>query len=115
VPDTWNDASSLHDGYGVAILRDGKGDNKRALWMMYGRARSHVQDNLLDIGPRRRPGRHPPAHGLPAQLGALGVCVEQSPRSRAPFPYKRRRMIAKPQTLRRRRGGTGVRSAGGGA
>lgn len=50
VPDTWNDASSLHDGYGVAILRDGVGDNKRALWMMYGRARGHTQDNLLDIG-----------------------------------------------------------------
>ena len=50
VPDTWNDASSLHDGYGIAILRDGKGDNKRALWMMYGRARGHVQDNIMDIG-----------------------------------------------------------------
>ncbi|MCE5239138.1 hypothetical protein LLH23_11700 [bacterium] len=49
-PDDWNDASSLHDGYGIAILRDGKGEDKRALWMMYGRARGHVQDNILDIG-----------------------------------------------------------------
>lgn len=49
-PDDWNDASSLHDGYGIAILRDGKGDDKRALWMMYGRARGHVQDNIMDIG-----------------------------------------------------------------
>lgn len=49
-PEDWNDRSSLHDGYGIAILRDGKGDDKRALWMMYGRARSHVQDNIMDIG-----------------------------------------------------------------
>jgi len=49
-PDNWNDASSLHDGYGIAILRDGQGDQKRALWMMYGRARSHTQDDILDIG-----------------------------------------------------------------
>ncbi|NQT12013.1 MAG: hypothetical protein HQ582_04660, partial [Planctomycetes bacterium] len=49
-PDDWNDASSLHDGYGVAILRGGRGDEKRALWLRYGRARSHVQDDLMDIG-----------------------------------------------------------------
>lgn len=49
-PDDWNDASSLHDGYGVAILRGGRGDQKRALWLRYGRARSHVQDDLMDIG-----------------------------------------------------------------
>jgi hypothetical protein len=40
----------LHDGYGIAILRSGRGDQKRALWMMYGRARSHTQDDLLDVG-----------------------------------------------------------------
>src|SRR5262249_50820523 len=28
-PDDWNDRSSLHDGYGVAILRGGRGDDKR--------------------------------------------------------------------------------------
>ena len=49
-PDDWNDRSSLHDGYGVAILRSGQGDDKRALWMRYGRARSHTQDDLMDIG-----------------------------------------------------------------
>ncbi|NUQ65192.1 MAG: hypothetical protein HUU20_22225 [Pirellulales bacterium] len=49
-PDDWNDASSLHDGYGLAILRGGKGDAKRALWMMYGRARCHVHDDIMDIG-----------------------------------------------------------------
>ncbi|NUQ61506.1 MAG: hypothetical protein HUU20_03395 [Pirellulales bacterium] len=49
-PDDWNDRSSLHDGYGIGILRGGKGDDKRALWMMYGRARGHTQDDILDIG-----------------------------------------------------------------
>ncbi len=49
-PDDWNDRSSLDDGYGVGILRSGTGDEKRALWMMYGRARGHVQDDILDIG-----------------------------------------------------------------
>jgi oligo-alginate lyase len=49
-PDDWNDRSSLHDGYGIAILRSGQGDQKRALWMKYGQARSHTQDDLMDIG-----------------------------------------------------------------
>jgi hypothetical protein len=49
-PDDWNDASSLHDGYGVAILRGGKGDDKRAFWLRYGRARGHTQDDLMDMG-----------------------------------------------------------------
>jgi hypothetical protein len=49
-PGDWNDRSSLHDGYGVAILRGGAGDAKRALWLRYGRARSHTQDDLMDIG-----------------------------------------------------------------
>jgi len=49
-PDDWNDASSVHDGYGVAILRGGKADDKRALWLRYGRARSHTQDDIMDIG-----------------------------------------------------------------
>lgn len=49
-PDDWNDASRLADGYGIAILRGGQGDQKRALWLRYGRARSHVQDDIMDIG-----------------------------------------------------------------
>ncbi len=49
-PDAWNDSSSLHDGYGIAILRSGRGDAKRAFWLRYGRARAHVQDDLMDIG-----------------------------------------------------------------
>ncbi|MBM4044484.1 MAG: hypothetical protein FJ279_05165 [Planctomycetes bacterium] len=49
-PDDWNDRSSLHDGYGIAILRGGSGDNKRAFWMNYGHNRGHSQDDTLDIG-----------------------------------------------------------------
>lgn len=49
-PDDWNQRSTLSDGYGIAVLRSGQGDAKRALWMMYGRARGHTQDDILDIG-----------------------------------------------------------------
>lgn len=48
--DDWNDASSLKDGYGLAMLRSGQNDNKRSLWMMYGRARGHVHDDMLHMG-----------------------------------------------------------------
>ena len=50
VPDDWNDRSSLQDGYGLAMLRSGHGDNRRALWMMYGRYRGHEHDDIMDIG-----------------------------------------------------------------
>lgn len=49
-PDDWNDGSSLHDGYGLAILRGGTGDSKRAAWLHYGRARGHLQDDHMDLG-----------------------------------------------------------------
>jgi hypothetical protein len=49
-PDDFRDRSALFDGYGLAILRSGEGDNRRALWLRYGRARSHVHDDMLDIG-----------------------------------------------------------------
>jgi hypothetical protein len=69
-PDDWNDYSSLHDGYGIAILRGGKGDQKRALWMMYGRARSHTQDDLLDIGLQGFQGILLSHMGYPRNWGA---------------------------------------------
>jgi len=50
VPDDWNDRSSLQDGYGLAMLRSGRGDNRRALWMMYGRYRGHEHDDIMHIG-----------------------------------------------------------------
>jgi hypothetical protein len=49
-PSDWNDASRLSDGYGLAMLRSGVGDQKRSLWMMYGRARGHVHDDIMHIG-----------------------------------------------------------------
>ncbi len=49
-PDDWNDESSLHDGYSLAIVRAGENDQRRALWTHYGHARGHVQDDLLDLG-----------------------------------------------------------------
>lgn len=49
-PDDWNDASLLQDGYGLAMLRSGAGDARRALWMTYGRPRGHVHDDIMHIG-----------------------------------------------------------------
>lgn len=49
-PQDWNDRSRLSDGFGLAILRSGQGDAKRALWMMYGRSRGHVHDDIMHLG-----------------------------------------------------------------
>jgi hypothetical protein len=49
-PGDWNDRSRLSDGFGLAILRSGQGDAKRALWMMYGRSRGHVHDDIMHLG-----------------------------------------------------------------
>ncbi|MGQ9731002.1 MAG: hypothetical protein ACUVX8_06970 [Candidatus Zipacnadales bacterium] len=68
-PDNWNEASSLHDGYGIAILRGGTGDQKRAFWLRYGRARSHVQDDLMDIGLDAFEGRLLNHMGYPRNWG----------------------------------------------
>ncbi len=68
-PDDWNDASSLHDGYGVAILRGGKGDDKRAFWLRYGRARGHLQDDLMDIGLQAHQGVFMSHMGYPRNWG----------------------------------------------
>jgi hypothetical protein len=42
--------SQIFDGYGIAVLRSGNGDKARALWLRYGHARGHRQDDMLDIG-----------------------------------------------------------------
>ncbi|MBN2450423.1 MAG: hypothetical protein JXR77_08535, partial [Lentisphaeria bacterium] len=49
-PADWNERSRLSDGYGLAILRSGEGVHKRALWMFYGRCRSHTHDDILQLG-----------------------------------------------------------------
>ncbi len=95
LPDTWNDASSIHDGYGVAILRDGKGDKKRALWMMYGRARGHVQDNIMDIGLAANEGTILQHMGYPRNWGYWEYAWSSHNVARV-FPYDYT-MIAQPQ------------------
>ena len=42
--------TQIFDGYGIAVLRSGSGDQSRALWLRYGQARGHRQDDMLDIG-----------------------------------------------------------------
>ncbi len=42
--------SNVCDGYGHAILRAGHGDDRRALWVRYGRARGHAHNDMLTIG-----------------------------------------------------------------
>ena len=49
-PNDWNDKSCLQDGYGLAMLRSGRDDDKRALWMYYGRTHGHAQDEIMQIG-----------------------------------------------------------------
>ncbi len=49
-PGDWNDRSALKDGYGLAMLRGGRGERKRALWLNYGRTRWHAQDEVMQIG-----------------------------------------------------------------
>ncbi|MGD9495292.1 MAG: hypothetical protein AB7Y46_03170 [Armatimonadota bacterium] len=42
--------SNVCDGYGHTILRAGSGDDRRAVWIRYGRARGHAHDDMLTIG-----------------------------------------------------------------
>jgi hypothetical protein len=42
--------SNVLDGYGHAILRSGEGDDRRTLWIRYGRARNHAHNDMLNIG-----------------------------------------------------------------
>lgn len=43
-------SSQAMDGYKLAILRDGKGDNQRALWAFYGSTLTHGQGDYMQIG-----------------------------------------------------------------
>ena len=69
-PADWNDRSALHDGYGIAILRGGTGDRKRALWMAYGRPKGHVHDDIMDIGMDGYEGTLLAHMGYPRQWSA---------------------------------------------
>ncbi len=93
-PDDWNDRSTLHDSYGIAILRGGTapppftggkegasdvppaggGGDKRAFWLRYGRARGHVQDDIMDIGLQGYQGVLLSQMGYPRNWGYWEHC-----------------------------------------
>ncbi len=95
-PDDWNDGSALLDGYGLAILRGGQGDDKRSLWMFYGRARSHVQDNIMDIGLQSHEGVILGQLGYPRNWGQWEGLWSSHHVARQ-FPYKN--LVARAQYL----------------
>jgi len=86
-PDDWNDGSSLHDGYGVAILRSGEGDDKRAFWMNYGHNRGHSQDDTLDIGLQASQGILLSHMGYPRNWGYWEYAWSSHNLARQ-FPYQ---------------------------
>ena len=57
--------SNVLDGYGHAILRSGKGDDRRALWVRYGRHRGHAHDDMLTIGWEGKMRKLMPELGYP--------------------------------------------------
>ena len=57
--------SNVCDGYGHAILRSGKGDDRRTLWVRYGRHRGHAHDDMLTIGWEGKKRKLLPELGYP--------------------------------------------------
>ena len=57
--------SNVCDGYGHAILRSGEGDDRRALWIRYGRHRGHAHDDMLTIGWEGKTRKLLPELGYP--------------------------------------------------
>lgn len=88
LPDTWNDASSLHDGYGLSILRSGAGDNKRAFWTIYGRPRGHTQDDIMSFGLQAHEGVFLQHMGYPRNWGYWEYSWTSHFGARQ-FPYER--------------------------
>ncbi|MBI3923495.1 MAG: hypothetical protein HY318_18900, partial [Armatimonadetes bacterium] len=95
-PDDWNDRSSLHDGFGIAILRGGKSDDKRAFWMNYGHNRGHCQDDTLDIGLQAYQGILLSHMGYPRNWGCWEYSWSSHNQARI-FPYQT--MAAQAQLL----------------
>jgi len=50
----FDQASNFLDGYGHAILRSGRGQDKRALWLRWGECYGHRHDDMLTIGYEAR-------------------------------------------------------------
>lgn len=95
-PDDWNDRSALSDGYGLAILRGGQGDDKRALWMNYGHNRGHSQDDTLDLGLQSHQGIMLHHMGYPRNWGYWEYSWTSHHEARM-FPYLT--LVAQPQLL----------------
>lgn len=57
--------SNVCDGYGHAILRSGRGEDRRALWIRYGVARGHYHDDMLTIGWEAKQRKLLPELGYP--------------------------------------------------
>ncbi len=57
--------SNFLDGFGHAILRAGKGDRQRALWMRYGKTVQHAHPDMLTFGLEAFQGRMLPELGYP--------------------------------------------------
>jgi len=57
--------SNILDGFGHAILRSGKGERQRALWLRYGRVIQHAHSDMLTIGFEALQRRMLPELGYP--------------------------------------------------
>jgi len=74
LPSDFRDHSMLFDGYGIATLRGGAGDDKRALWLKYGRFRGHTHDDVFEMGLMAR-GNHVLTHfGYPRNWNPWYKC-----------------------------------------
>ena len=57
--------SNILDGFGHAILRSGKSDRQRALWVRYGRSIQHAHSDMLTMGFEALKRRMLPELGYP--------------------------------------------------
>jgi hypothetical protein len=57
--------SNILDGFGHAILRSGKGERQRALWVRYGRVIQHAHSDMLTFGFEALQRRMLPELGYP--------------------------------------------------
>ena len=57
--------SNILDGFGHAILRSGKGERQRALWVRYGRVIQHAHSDMLTLGFEALQRRMLPELGYP--------------------------------------------------
>jgi len=84
-------SSSFLDGYGHAILRSGRGQDRRALWVRWGECYGHRHDDLLTIGYEAKQRTWLPELGYPHswtyrvpwegnRLTHYGACITGEPK-----------------------------------